>query len=849
MTAMETSTMDRTERAIDARETAAPPRASRVASNGRGVRRREKTVERNDSMVMDETMRTEGLTRRDSYRRRAGRRRRRADDMARERGGANASTSDADAGEESVEDRKRRLKDEDMLIARAKAIREKIKALDARANVKTHDDSQRKSHWEYVMMEMTWLARDFASERDWKQETSRQVSQLVAACEGEPADREKSEEKRRQTRCATIAAEVAAFWAEAWTRAKERPLPNAAELVDDDDDEGSAGSDGEDVKTEATENDEEGEEGDEENGANKASKMELSTPIGNQQPHIAMLATTPTPPPGMKIINSWASNQLYLTMVEMKRDLVRDAIEAQEQKEQKERAKEAKKAAKKQKASKPTRGRGAKKKDEQDDGEDDAEDGASKADRIAFAESMEMDGMDIDMGLMAPQTPPIVEDFAAITYDAVPALNERVYRETMQVEAQKFAEYERSLRGWEENERKRARALVEAARYKAEDEAHRATMDERRTFLNAAAARGFYFDEEGYMVDIKGRRRKNRRGEYIQFGAPGHEVDMDFGVPIPKRAGPSLEEKRRSKEAKKKRRAGAMRSWTPMEDQLLCAIVHEFGCNWSLITDAFAAGTPIKGTYHRIEHCRWRFSHLTQIAEQEQNQQAIAALNLNKGSARTLMARALPVEDETVRFHFDRSCAVMAKHHQKIRRTAAQERVGMDKSRRIAPHRSWREVRNFCGPVLSPVKLADQALSALASNGTLPGNGNVMGSGGHRLASISPMGNVIQPGRGMPASAAAGLNRTGSGGMPMSAMTKSPQGRKKDTKTMAQFQQIGSYSPAAGATAMQLGGIAGAMPATGSKSPALAPGSYSLSAGKTPPTRKTTSMKRKGKKK
>ena len=56
-------------------------------------------------------------------------------------------------------------------------------------------------------------------------------------------------------------------------------------------------------------------------------------------------------------------------------------------------------------------------------------------------ESMEMDGMDIDMGLMAPQTPPIVEDFAAITYDAVPALNERVYRETMQVEAQKFAEY------------------------------------------------------------------------------------------------------------------------------------------------------------------------------------------------------------------------------------------------------------------------------------------------------------------------------------------------------------------------------------------------------------------------
>ena len=108
-------------------------RARRVASNGRGVRRREKTVERNDSMVMDETMRTEGLTRRDSYRRRGAGEDEdaptiwRASEAARTRPPRTRTR-----GEESVEDRKRRLKDEDMLIARAKAIREKIKALDAR---------------------------------------------------------------------------------------------------------------------------------------------------------------------------------------------------------------------------------------------------------------------------------------------------------------------------------------------------------------------------------------------------------------------------------------------------------------------------------------------------------------------------------------------------------------------------------------------------------------------------------------------------------------------------------------------------------------------------------------------
>jgi hypothetical protein len=48
---------------------------------------------------------------------------------------------------------------------------------------------------------------------------------------------------------------------------------------------------------------------------------------------------------------------------------------------------------------------------------------------------------------------------------------------------------------------------------------------------------------------------------------------------------------------------------------------------------------------------------------------------------------------------------------------------------------------------------------------------------------------------------------------------------------------------------MQLGGIGGAMPVTGSKSPALAPGSYNLSGSKTPPAKKTTQMKRKGKRK
>ena len=107
--------------------------------------------------------------------------------------------------------------------------------------------------------------------------------------------------------------------------------------------------------------------------------------------------------------------------------------------------------------------------------------------------------------------------------------------------------------------------------------------------------------------------------------------------------------KKSHKGGSKKRAAGVARPWTPVEDQLLCAIVHEFGSNWGLITDVFAASAPFKGVYRRAEQCRWRFQALTQSAEGDRDPNATAALNLNKGSARQTMARALPVEDDTAR--------------------------------------------------------------------------------------------------------------------------------------------------------------------------------------------------------
>ena len=53
-------------------------------------------------------------------------------------------------------------------------------------------------------------------------------------------------------------------------------------------------------------------------------------------------------------------------------------------------------------------------------------------------------------------------------------------------------------------------------------------------------------------------------------------------------------EKKKSHKKKTRSTAGIARPWTPVEDQLLCAIVHEFGSNWGLITDVFAASAPFR---------------------------------------------------------------------------------------------------------------------------------------------------------------------------------------------------------------------------------------------------------------
>ena len=331
---------------------------------------------------------------------------------------------------------------------------------------------------------------------------------------------------------------------------------------------------------------------------------------------------------------------------------------------------------------------------------------------------------ELNLASVAPGTPPRVDEdphaFPPVAYECYGTATTRWWTRSIGAEAMKFAEYERRLRDWEESEKRRQRAVVDAARFSAEAEEYRRAHERRRAVAaaqahaRAAAAAAGEFDE----YDAKGKRKMHPGAGGAKRARTGaaptaedSSDDEDDGVTLA-----TLQKKGKARDKKKshkakKRAAGTARPWTPVEDQLLCAIVHEFGSNWGLITDVFAASAPFKGVYRRAEQCRWRFQALTQSAEGEGDPNAMAALNLNKGSARQTMSRALPVEDNTARLHFDRAAQAQARHV-KLRRQHAAERAGDDLSRRAPAHQSWNAHRAL--QAADPLELADQALMEAA---------------------------------------------------------------------------------------------------------------------------------------
>ncbi len=50
--------------------------------------------------------------------------------------------------------------------------------------------------------------------------------------------------------------------------------------------------------------------------------------------------------------------------------------------------------------------------------------------------------------------------------------------------------------------------------------------------------------------------------------------------------------------------------WSPDEDKLLHAIVHEFGSNWSLVCDVLASSTALQGIARNWRQCKDRYKEI-----------------------------------------------------------------------------------------------------------------------------------------------------------------------------------------------------------------------------------------------
>ena len=182
--------------------------------------------------------------------------------------------------DETEEARKGRYAEDDAVIAEARKIRESRAVLGAKIAKGPYGVDKRKSHWDYVLIEMRWMAADFAAERDWRLEAARQCAEMSAACEGAPPAREETSEEAAleeagRAMCARVAHEVGHFWEKAWKRAVEKPIPTAAELVPEpkDDDGAKDGETGPDDKKE-----DEGKEGGRASRRAAAAAAETATP-------------------------------------------------------------------------------------------------------------------------------------------------------------------------------------------------------------------------------------------------------------------------------------------------------------------------------------------------------------------------------------------------------------------------------------------------------------------------------------------------------------------------------------------------------------------------------------------
>ena len=179
-------------------------------------------------------------------------------------------------------------------------------------------------------------------------------------------------------------------------------------------------------------------------------------------------------------------------------------------------------------------------------------------------------------------------------------------------------------------------------------------------------------------------------------------------------------------------------SWSRNEDELLLAIVHEFGVNWTLVSEVLSRSLSMQGVHRPANQCRQRFRQLTlpegQSLTDEKAYESLS-MRLGKQQARDLLMTSLPVRDEALVRFLEALAQVGASA--KNRALSEEQRTQAVRTNRQEPHVSYKKVhlavmQQTNQRHLNPLELSGLAVSALASQRQMAytGAGGGAGAGG-----------------------------------------------------------------------------------------------------------------------
>ncbi|XP_038877294.1 chromatin modification-related protein EAF1 B-like [Benincasa hispida] len=202
--------------------------------------------------------------------------------------------------------------------------------------------------------------------------------------------------------------------------------------------------------------------------------------------------------------------------------------------------------------------------------------------------------------------------------------------------------------------------------------------------------------------------------------------------------------------------SGSGSPWSLFEDQALVVLVHDLGPNWELVSDAINSTLQFKCIYRKPKECKERHKFVmdknsgdgADSGEDSGSSQPYPSTlpGIPKGSARQLFQRLQePMEEDTLKSHFEKIFKIGQKQH--YRRSQEPKQI-------VQPHGSHAIAlsqvfpNNLNGVILTPLDLCEEATS---SPDVLPGGYQSPHASGLSITNQGSVASVL-PNSGVKAS-------------------------------------------------------------------------------------------------